>query len=547
MARVVHGTTLATNVILERRVARSRSLSPRGSPTCCASDARRGSRKTATTSFFTTPPPPVEPRLTFEVSERVNSERRDPCPLDAADVEELARRVAASRPTTPSRSASCNAYAEPDHERASAEACVPRCPTRSSVDLVGGLARAARVRARHDHGDVRVRRPGDGRLPQWARIQRLGSSASRCPLEIMDSGGGVMSAAMAARRPVRTLESGRRGRRHRGRAASSGSSARPRSSPSTWAARRPRPASSRDGKPAVTHDFQVGGKGSFGGTRAGTGVPVKIPAVDLAEVGAGGGSIAWVDAGGALRVGPRSAGSMPGPACYGRGGTEPTVTDANLVLGYLDPSGSPAASRSRSTRPRRRSSGSPSRWASTWSRPRAAIHDIATRSWRPRSGSSPCSAASTPATSRSSPSAAPARCMRSACRRCSGSARSRCRSPPASPRRSGSSAPTSVSSCADPHRRPRGRGRVGDRGRVRGAHRAGPCGAGRRAGRRSWSPVPPTCATAARRTTSPCRSPTARSPPPTWSSSTPRSATSTTRRTASRSSTPRRSTTCGCT
>jgi N-methylhydantoinase A len=95
----------------------------------------------------------------------------------------------------------------------------------------------------------------------------------------------------------------------------------------------------RDGRPGVITDFQVGGKGSFGGTRAGTGFPVKITTVDLAEVGAGGGSIAWLDADGALRVGPRSAGAVPGPACYGRGGTEPTVTDADLVLGYLDPAG----------------------------------------------------------------------------------------------------------------------------------------------------------------------------------------------------------------
>ena len=62
-----------------------------------------------------------------------------------------------------------------------------------------------------------------------------------------------------------------------------------------------------------------------------------MPAIDLAEVGAGGGSIAWVDEGGALRVGPRSAGADPGPACYGLGGSQPTVTDADLVLGYLDP------------------------------------------------------------------------------------------------------------------------------------------------------------------------------------------------------------------
>ena len=95
----------------------------------------------------------------------------------------------------------------------------------------------------------------------------------------------------------------------------------------------------RDGRPGLVTDFQVGGKGSFGGTRAGTGFPVKITTVDLAEVGAGGGSIAWIDADGALRVGPRSAGAVPGPACYGRGGTEPTVTDADLVLGYLDPGG----------------------------------------------------------------------------------------------------------------------------------------------------------------------------------------------------------------
>ena len=85
----------------------------------------------------------------------------------------------------------------------------------------------------------------------------------------------------------------------------------------------------RDGRPGVITDFQVGGKGSFGGTRAGTGFPVKITTVDLAEVGAGGGSIAWLDADRALRVGPRSAGAVPGPACYGRGGTSrpsPTPT-----------------------------------------------------------------------------------------------------------------------------------------------------------------------------------------------------------------------------
>ena len=92
-----------------------------------------------------------------------------------------------------------------------------------------------------------------------------------------------------------------------------------------------------DGSPRIARELHVGGRGSFGGRRAGTGLPVKTATIDLAEVGAGGGSIAWLDPEGILRVGPQSAGSDPGPACYGLGGELPTVTDANLVLGYLDP------------------------------------------------------------------------------------------------------------------------------------------------------------------------------------------------------------------
>ena len=85
-------------------------------------------------------------------------------------------------------------------------------------------------------------------------------------------------------------------------------------------------------------EYQVGA-GIVLGSRllSGAGYTLKVPAIDLAEVGAGGGSILWIDAGGALQVGPHSAGAVPGPVCYDQGGTEPTVTDANLVLGYLNP------------------------------------------------------------------------------------------------------------------------------------------------------------------------------------------------------------------
>src|SRR5205085_12119847 len=89
-----------------------------------------------------------------------------------------------------------------------------------------------------------------------------------------------------------------------------------------------------DGRPDITTEFETARAHRF---KKGSGFPVKLPVVDLIEIGAGGGSIAYVDTTGLLKVGPQSAGAEPGPACYGLGGEEPTVTDADLVLGFLDP------------------------------------------------------------------------------------------------------------------------------------------------------------------------------------------------------------------
>ena len=86
--------------------------------------------------------------------------------------------------------------------------------------------------------------------------------------------------------------------------------------------------------PATTNEFEIDRVYRF---KAGSGLPIKAPAIDMIEIGAGGGSVARVDQFGLIKVGPDSAGAEPGPACYGRGGTAPTVTDADLVLGYLDP------------------------------------------------------------------------------------------------------------------------------------------------------------------------------------------------------------------
>jgi N-methylhydantoinase A len=164
----------------------------------------------------------------------------------------------------------------------------------------------------------------------------LAALGIRGPLQIMESSGGVMSAEVAAERAVATLESG----------GAAGVMAAARFAEHAKARRvisfdmggtTAKAGVVHDGQPRVVRELHVGGRGSYGGRRAGTGMPIKTPTIDLAEVGAGGGSIAWLDPEGVLRVGPRSSGAVPGPACYARGGIAPTVTDANLVLGYLTP------------------------------------------------------------------------------------------------------------------------------------------------------------------------------------------------------------------
>jgi N-methylhydantoinase A len=150
----------------------------------------------------------------------------------------------------------------------------------------------------------------------------------------MQSSGAIMSAAEAARRAAYTIESGPAAgvmaAAHVGRA-----SGRRDVISFDMGGTTAKAGLVLGGRPRIAQQFRVGGKVSASGSRE-AGEPIRIPVIDLAEVGAGGGSIAWVDAGGHLRLGPQSAGASPGPACYDQGGTDATVTDANVVLGYLD-------------------------------------------------------------------------------------------------------------------------------------------------------------------------------------------------------------------
>jgi N-methylhydantoinase A len=165
---------------------------------------------------------------------------------------------------------------------------------------------------------------------------RLSTSGFHGPLLIMQSNGRIMTSSMAREKPVYIIESGP--------AAGAIAAAYlgqhidvPNLVSLDMGGTTAKVCLVENGQPSVTTDFEVGGELATGRIRRGSGWPIKIPMIDLIEIGAGGGSIAWIDAGGALKVGPQSAGADPGPACYPQGGQVPTVTDACVVLGIINP------------------------------------------------------------------------------------------------------------------------------------------------------------------------------------------------------------------
>ncbi|MCA9505081.1 MAG: hydantoinase/oxoprolinase family protein [Spirochaetaceae bacterium] len=334
IVRVVHGTTLATNAVIERRGARVAFVTTEG-----FGDLLRIGREARVEDdrydlLFEPSPAPLAREAIFEVPERVGARGEIVRPLDETRARAVATTIAE---LAPQAIALCllHAYANPSHEERMAEILAEHVPNarvvpssrvhaemrefdRASTTLF--TAEVAPLMASY------LARLGDG-------LAALGIDA---PLQIMESSGGVMAAEVAAERAVATLESGgAAGVMAAARFASAYSL--PRVISFDMGGTTAKAGVVRDGRPAVVRELHVGGRGSFGGRRAGTGMPIKTPTIDLAEVGAGGGSIAWLDPEGVLRVGPRSAGADPGPACYALGGTDPTVTDANLVLGYLSP------------------------------------------------------------------------------------------------------------------------------------------------------------------------------------------------------------------
>lgn len=335
--RVVHATTLATNAILEQKGVRVAHIGTRGFRNLLPLGRYARVEEDRFDTFFDPPLSPIPASDCFDVLERLDSAGEAIIPLNESSVRAVAEEIR-DRGIRSVSIALLHSYVNPAHELRTAEIVREYLPADATVVTSAEVWPELREYERTTT-TLMSAYVGPVMVSYLRKLeQRLRDAGIEARVQVMESGGGVMSAELAGRRAVATIESGPAAGVLAARAAGL-SAGHPDVISFDMGGTTAKASVVRNGAPAITTEFHVGGKGSFGGRRAGTGVPIKTPAIDLAEVGAGGGSIAWVDHGQALRVGPHSAGSEPGPACYGRGGQDPTVTDANLVLGYLDPIG----------------------------------------------------------------------------------------------------------------------------------------------------------------------------------------------------------------
>ena len=332
---VVHGSTVATNAILERKGALTGLLTTAGFADVL--ELRRLRVPKLYDITWTKPEPLVERSRRLEVIERVGVDGEVVAALDLEDARE---KVEALIELGVESIAVCliHSYANPTHETAIGEMLAEEYPevwTSLSHRVLPVIREYERTSTTVLNAYVR---PVVASYLEALRGKLDGLDVT-APLLIMQSNGGVMTSEAAAERPAYVVESGPAA----GVIASSGlarslgvNNAIAFDMGGTTA----KTALVEDGEPHFTAEFEVASAMSAGSRlRSGGGYALSVPFIDLAEVGAGGGSIVWIDSAGAPKVGPSSAGADPGPVCYGKGGAEPTVTDANLLLGYLNPAG----------------------------------------------------------------------------------------------------------------------------------------------------------------------------------------------------------------
>jgi N-methylhydantoinase A len=329
VSQIVHGTTLVTNALIERKGALTGMLTTRGFRDVIAMG--REHRYDLYDLKLELPEPLVPRWLRLEVPERVAADGRI---LEPLDVEEARRQVACLLTAGVQAIAVCllHSYRNPRHEQVLRDIIDDMAPdvyVSLSSEVVPELREYERFST--TVANVYVRPVVDRYLQRLE--QRLRELGFRGSLLIMLSNGGTCTVDVARKLPIWLVESGPAAgalvAAYLGIRSGTGAVLSFDMGGTTAKA-----CIVEGGRPLVTSDYEVARLHRF---KKGSGLPVKVPVIDMIEIGAGGGSIAWIDQFGLLRVGPESAGADPGPACYGWGGELPTVTDADLVLGYLDP------------------------------------------------------------------------------------------------------------------------------------------------------------------------------------------------------------------
>jgi N-methylhydantoinase A len=332
---VLHATTVGSNTVLEAKGAKTALITTRGFRDIL--EIRDLRMPVLYDIGWTKPRALVERRLRLEVTEKMRPDGSVAVPLDTASLDPV---IAMLRSENVASVAICllHSYANPSHEREVAQAvreALPNVAISISSDILPEIKEFPRTSTTVINAYVQpvVR---DYITALDARLRSLEIEA---PLQLMQSNGGLASASFAADSPAHIIESGPA-------AGVVGGSAlarrlnEPRIVTFDMGGTTAKAGLVENGEVLRTEAIEVGG-GVMAGSRllVGAGYILKLPAIDLAEVGAGGGSICRLDSAGAPKVGPESAGAAPGPVCYGRGGMAPTITDCNLALGYLDPGG----------------------------------------------------------------------------------------------------------------------------------------------------------------------------------------------------------------
>ncbi len=325
-----HATTVVTNALLEHKGARAGFIATRGFRDLL--ELRRSSRVDLYDLFQDAPSVIVPRRWRYEITERVDAQGAVVTKLAEDEVEDIVAAIKTAGLETVAVSLMFS-FLNDSHERrlgAMLREALPGVAVFLSCDVLPEIREFERASTTAVCAYV-----GPLLAGYLDRLQRATTSLGLPDLHVMGSSGGVIDIAEALRMPAAVVESG----------PAAGVIA------AALAGRQlglteiisfdmggttAKASVIAGGEIAVTAEYEVGGSGNANRWQNGTGHPIRVPVIDLAEVSAGGGSIAWVDPGGSLRVGPHSAGADPGPAGYGAGGTLPTVTDADLVLGYLD-------------------------------------------------------------------------------------------------------------------------------------------------------------------------------------------------------------------